>query len=94
MDKFERAVDKAKDLVAGAADAATGGETKSGERADQTGSSAGTGNGATSGNGAQAAAQGESRQRTQGGLGTVVEVKGPVVDVRFPRRRYRRSTTP
>jgi F-type H+/Na+-transporting ATPase subunit beta len=84
MDKFERAVDKAKDSVAGAADAATGGETKSGERADQTGSSAGTGNGATGGNGAQAAAQGESRQRTQGGLGTVVEVKGPVVDVRFP----------
>ncbi len=84
MDKFERAVDKAKDLVAGAADAATGGETKSGEHADQTGSSAGTGNGATGGNGAQAAAEGESRQRTQGGLGTVVEVKGPVVDVRFP----------
>ena len=84
MDKFERAADKAKDLVAGAADAATGGETKSGERADQTGSSAGTGNGATGGNGAQAAAEGESRQRTQGGLGTVVEVKGPVVDVRFP----------
>jgi F-type H+/Na+-transporting ATPase subunit beta len=84
MDKFERAVDKAKDLVAGAADAATGGETKSGERADQTGSSAGTGNGATSGNGAQAAAQGESRQRAQAGVGIVVEVKGPVVDVRFP----------
>jgi len=84
MDKFERAVDKAKDLVAGAADAPTGGETKSGERPDQTGSSAGTGNGASGGNGAQAAAQGESRQRTQGGLGTVVEVKGPVVDVRFP----------
>jgi F-type H+-transporting ATPase subunit beta len=84
MDKFERAVDKTKDLVAGAADAVTGGETKSGERADQTGSSAGTDNGATGGNGAQAAAEGESRQRTQGGLGTVVEVKGPVVDVRFP----------
>src|SRR5215210_6490968 len=84
MDKFEGAVDKAKDLVAGAADAATGGDTKSGERADQTESTAGTGNGATGGNGAQAAAQGESRQRTQGGLGTVVEVKGPVVDVRFP----------
>jgi F-type H+/Na+-transporting ATPase subunit beta len=79
MDKFERAVDKAKDLVTGAADAATGGETKSGERADQTGDGASGGNG-----GAQAAAQGESRQRTQGGLGTIVEVKGPVVDVRFP----------
>ena len=82
MDKFDAAKDKAKDLIKEATDAVIGGEAASGEQTDQTGGS--PGDGATGGNGAQTAAQGDSRQRTQAGVGTVVEVKGPVVDVRFP----------
>jgi F-type H+/Na+-transporting ATPase subunit beta len=82
MDRFERAVDKAKDLAKDAANAVTGGEPGSDERSDQTGS--GVGNGAArGGNGAGAQAQPQDQETRRSGTGTVVEVKGPVVDVRF-----------
>jgi F-type H+-transporting ATPase subunit beta len=82
MDKFERAVDKAKDLAKDAADAVTGGEPRSNERSDQTGSGGGDG-AARGGNGAAAQARTQEQETRQSGTGTVVEVKGPVVDVRF-----------
>ncbi|MDQ4128981.1 MAG: F0F1 ATP synthase subunit beta [Actinomycetota bacterium] len=62
MERFEGAIDKAKDLVQGV----TGGETASDGGSERT--QAATDNGA----------DGRSS-----GVGTVVEVKGPVVDVRF-----------
>src|SRR3712207_1424949 len=68
MDKFEGAMDKAKDLVTGATDAVTGGESQTTERPDQARVSPEVGNGR----------DGQTR-----GVGTVVEIKGPVVDVRF-----------
>jgi F-type H+-transporting ATPase subunit beta len=82
MDRFDRAVDKAKDLAKDATDAVTGGEPRSEERSDQTAS--GDGNGAArGGNGAGTQAQTQDLETRQSGVGTVVEVKGPVVDVRF-----------
>src|SRR5215212_1983591 len=82
MDRCERAVDKAKDLAKDAANAVTGGEPGSDERSDQTGS--GVGNGAArGGNGAGTQAQPQDQETRRSGTGTVVEVKGPVVDVRF-----------
>ena len=95
-DKFEGAVDKAKDMIKGAADAVTGGDS-SGESEAQAGGQATQGQTATGGGTSGEAggetnggAQGATAARTngsadgQGGVGFVVEVKGPVVDVRFP----------
>ena len=95
-EKFEGAVDKAKDMIKGAADAVTGGDS-SGESEAQAGGQATQGQTATGGGTSGEArgetnggAQGATAARTngstdgQGGVGTVVEVKGPVVDVRFP----------
>src|SRR3712207_6048900 len=69
MEKFEGAIDKAKDLVTGASDSLTSGESQSTERPDQ----------------AQVSPEAENGRdgQTRGGVGTVVEIKGPVVDVRF-----------
>ena len=66
MDKFEGAIDKAKDLVTGATNSLAGGESQTTGRSDQAQVSPETGR------------DGQTR-----GVGTVVEVKGPVVDVRF-----------
>jgi F-type H+/Na+-transporting ATPase subunit beta len=86
VDKFEAAKDKAKDLVQGAADAVIGGESKNQSPADRTRGSReavhGTGNGAPDGQTAQR--QERNGGEVKSGVGTVVEVKGPVVDVRFP----------
>ena len=72
MERFEGAIDKAKDLVQGV----TGGEgqaTEGGESATDGASE-----------GAQASTRTENGANGRGsGIGTVVEVKGPVVDVRF-----------
>ena len=64
MERFEGAIDKAKDLVQGV----VGGESANDGGSGRTEVATGTGNGAN----------GRST-----GVGTVVEVKGPVVDVRF-----------
>ena len=64
MERFEGAIDKAKDLVQGV----VGGESATDGGSGRTEAATGTGNGAN----------GRST-----GVGTVVEVKGPVVDVRF-----------
>jgi F-type H+-transporting ATPase subunit beta len=66
MERFEGAIDKAKDLVQGV----TGGESATDGGSERTEGSTAT----RAGNGAN----GQSS-----GVGTVVEVKGPVVDVRF-----------
>ncbi|MDP9425578.1 MAG: F0F1 ATP synthase subunit beta [Actinomycetota bacterium] len=103
MDRFERAVDKAKDLAKGAAEAVTGGEATSEEGSGQdvtsspsASSRAGTeeqsrvrrtpssgGNGGGNGQEAERSEQHNGRDGAQGATGTVVEVRGPVVDVRF-----------
>ena len=100
-DKFEGAVDKAKDVIKDAADAVTGGGSE-GESADaeaQAGGGATQQRQATTDSGTADEVRGEtdggageataaqangSAADGQGGVGTVVEVKGPVVDVRFP----------
>ena len=64
MERFEGAIDKAKDLVQGV----VGGESATDGGSGRTEAATGIGNGAN----------GRST-----GVGTVVEVKGPVVDVRF-----------
>jgi F-type H+/Na+-transporting ATPase subunit beta len=64
MERFEGAIDKAKDLVQGV----VGGESATDGGSGRTEAATGTGNGAN----------GRST-----GVGTIVEVKGPVVDVRF-----------
>jgi F-type H+-transporting ATPase subunit beta len=64
MERFEGAIDKAKDLVQGV----VGGESATDGDSGRTEAATGTGNGAN----------GRST-----GVGTIVEVKGPVVDVRF-----------
>jgi len=69
MDKFEGAIDKAKDLVTRTSDSLTGGESQTtGSSGDQAQVSPETENG---------------RDGQPRGVGTVVEIKGPVVDVRF-----------
>ncbi len=107
MDRFERAVDKAKDLAKGAAEAVTGGEATSEESSGQDATSSASGGAGTEeqtrarrtpssgGDGgangqeterssqAERSSQGNGRYGAQG-TGTVVEVRGPVVDVRFP----------
>ncbi|MDP9488311.1 MAG: hypothetical protein M3Q49_21430, partial [Actinomycetota bacterium] len=62
MERFEGAIDKAKDLVQNV----TGGESAADGGSERT--QAATGNG---------------QDGRGSGVGTVVEVKGPVVDVRF-----------
>ena len=105
MDRFEGAMDKAKDLLRGATGGATDGESATGEQnqAQTEGSSQGSetqtegqqtqvrrtpGREANGGsNGGNGQAQTEERHRGANGkvtgVGTVTEVKGPVVDVRF-----------
>ena len=70
MERFEGAIDKAKDLVKGATGASEAEEPTSGGGSER--------------------AEGSTKTRTENGaegqtsgVGTVVEVKGPVVDVRF-----------
>ncbi len=82
MDKFEAAKDKARELLKGAADAATGDEPKNEASTDQTG--AGQGTGAADGQAARRQEHNGADRAGKTGVGTVVEVKGPVVDVRFP----------
>jgi F-type H+-transporting ATPase subunit beta len=102
MDRFERAVDKAKDLAKGAAEAVTSGEPTSEEGSGQDATSspsassgAGTeeqtrarhtpnseGNGSPNGQETERSSQSNGRHGAQA-TGTVVEVRGPVVDVRF-----------
>ncbi len=89
MDKFDAAKEKAKDLVQGATDAVTGSETTNRAPTDQaqqgTGQAVGgTGNGAPDGQPAESRGQNGGGGGSATGVGTVVEVKGPVVDVRFP----------
>ena len=90
-DRFEDAKDKAKDLLKGAADALTGDESgreeSSGRSESASGSGSGQaveqgGDGAPNGQAAEPQAEQNGREE-RGGVGTVVEVKGPVVDVRF-----------
>ena len=82
MDKFEAAKDKARELLKGATDAATGDEPKNEASTDQTG--AGQGTGAADGQAARRQEHNGADRAGKTGVGTVVEVKGPVVDVRFP----------
>jgi F-type H+-transporting ATPase subunit beta len=82
VDKFEAAKDKARELLKGAADAATGDEPKNEASTDQTG--AGQGTGAADGQAARRQEHNGADRAGKTGVGTVVEVKGPVVDVRFP----------
>ena len=88
MDKFDAAKEKAKDLVQGATDAVSGDEPTNRAPTDQT--QQGTGEAVSgTGNGTPDGQTAESQGQNGGGgtgtdLGTVVEVKGPVVDVRFP----------
>jgi F-type H+/Na+-transporting ATPase subunit beta len=82
VDKFEAAKDKARELLKGATDAATGDEPKNEASTDQTG--AGQGTGAADGQAARRQEHNGADRAGKTGVGTVVEVKGPVVDVRFP----------
>src|SRR3712207_2753024 len=70
MERFEGAIDKAKDLVQGATGASEAEEHTSGEDSERAESSTKT----RTKNGADGQTS---------GVGTIVEVKGPVVDVRF-----------
>jgi F-type H+-transporting ATPase subunit beta len=102
MDKFEGAMDKAKDLLRGATGGNDGGAATEGQQAEGSSQSSGTGtedqqqtnvrrtpghegNGGSNGGNSQAQTQ-EKHRGGNGkatGVGTVIEVKGPVVDVRF-----------
>ena len=91
-DRFEDAKDKAKDLLKGATDALTGDEAGREGTMGKAESSAASGSSQGVDQGENAAPNGQAvEQRTEqngqaergGGVGTVVEVKGPVVDVRF-----------
>jgi F-type H+-transporting ATPase subunit beta len=70
MERFEGAIDKAKDLVQGAASASASEAPTSGGGSERAGGSTKT----RTENGANGQTS---------GVGTIVEVKGPVVDVRF-----------
>jgi F-type H+-transporting ATPase subunit beta len=76
MERFEGAMDKAKDLVQGVTEGVTGG----GGQASEGGGSA-TDGGTEGAQSSTRTANGSNGRGT--GVGTVVEVKGPVVDVRF-----------
>ena len=91
-DRFEDAKDKARDLLKGAADALTGDESGGEGGTGQSESSAGSGssqrveqggNGVPNGQAAEQRTEQNGRAERGGGVGTVVEIKGPVVDVRF-----------
>jgi F-type H+-transporting ATPase subunit beta len=96
MDRFEDAKDKARDLLRGAGDALTGRETTgeagsdrpqgssqdaTGTGTDQAGSA--TVNGSTDGQAAERRRERNGSTGHEGGVGTVIEIKGPVIDVRF-----------
>ncbi|WP_228281789.1 F0F1 ATP synthase subunit beta [Rubrobacter marinus] len=102
MDKFEGAMDKAKDLLRGATGGNAGEPAAEGQQEEGSSQSSGTGtedqrqtnarrtpghesNGGSNGGNGQAQTQ-ERERGANGkvtGVGTVIEVKGPVVDVRF-----------
>jgi len=89
VDKFDAAKEKAKDLVQGATDAVTGDETTNQAPTDQAqqgtgGAVSGSGNGTPDGQTAERQEQNGGGGEAATGVGTVVEVKGPVIDVRFP----------
>jgi len=88
VDKFDAAKEKAKDLVQGATDAVSGDEPTNRAPTDQTQQGtgeavSGTGNGTPDGQTTESQGQ-NGGAGTGTDLGTVVEVKGPVVDIRFP----------
>ena len=86
MGKSDKAGEKAKDLIKGITNALTDDDTREEERQQQTGGPPGPDNGGSVRSETTPQEEGQRNGRDghqQGSVGTIVEVKGPVVDIRF-----------